>query len=202
MSIYQNDAKFKQSTSGFGFSNFRTPSNTLIEAPERCPEKYLDSRHQKFFFQNHSKDYQLFENNESNDNYLDIMKNFQEKNPLIEFFFSKKNLDHLQELIMQMVKHKCGHQISRQSDRELLTIMRSIYINTTLNPLSNGVEFQNEICKLNKNVIDSAVPIILNKIMQYINYINGFNHMPIPGISAKNSKNTGLKIARGFDHFI
>ena len=133
--------------------------------------------------------------------YWDIIKTFQERNPLMDFFFSKKNLDHLQRLIQSMVAYQSNdlYHISRQNDQELLTVMRSIYIKTPTNPYATGHDFNRDLCTLNKNVLDWVVPHVLVNIQQYLGYVQdqGNNYRPIARSEFMSS--TGNRINRGFD---
>lgn len=207
--VYQNNPtlqNFKQTEEGFGFSNFRIQSQPTLDIPTKSFTEYLDERSNHLTFQTHHQDYHLTEPNQVTDDYVywDIIKNFQERNPLIDSFFSRRNLNHLQNLLIQMIHHKSNGQymISRQSDPELLTIMRSIYIKTATNPHSQGKQLRNEICKLNKNVLDWAVPRIFGNIQQYIGYARDRENKIIPQSYPQYTSSAGTKINHGFDHFI
>lgn len=208
--------KFTQPTDGFGVSNFRnetlpsTISRTTTDFQLEDVHQYTNPiseyearRHSNFLFSEHYKDYKLIDQQEVPDNYIywDIIKTFQERNPLMDFFFSKKNLDHLQNLTIQMIKFQSGglYNISRQSDAELLVVMRSIYIKTPTNPYSNGHDFKRDICTLNKNVLDWVVPKIIVNIQQYLGYVRdqGNNYRPLA--RPEFMSDTGNRINRGFD---
>lgn len=91
------------------------------------------------------------------------------------------------------------YKISRQSDPELLTVMRSIYIKTPTNPYSTGHDFKRDICTLNKNVLDWVVPRLLVNIQQYLGYVRdqGNNIRPIDRPECMSG--AGMRINRGFD---
>ncbi|MEO0236658.1 MAG: hypothetical protein ABIN35_00300 [candidate division WOR-3 bacterium] len=163
----QNQPTINRSTTDFQLEFTNQASVPLYE--------YLKRRHSNFLFLDHYKDFKMIDEKEigPNDSYWDIMKTFQEKNPLLVFFFSKKNVDHLQNLIIQMVEYLSNglYKISRQSDNELLVVMRSVYIKTPTNPLATGEQFKRNVCLLNKTVLDWVVPRIMVNIQQYLGYV-------------------------------
>lgn len=208
---------FKQSTNGFGFANMRIDDQTpqsinrvttdlQVEQTHQYTNPITDydqRRHSNFLFSEHYKDYKLLDQQDvpDNYNYWDILKTFQERNPMMDFFFSKKNIDHLQNLIIQMVEFQSSslYKITRQSDNELLVVMRSIYITTPTNPYSTGEQFKRDICTLNKNVLDWVVPRILVNVQQYLGYVKdkGNNTRPLP--HPEYMSGAGNRVNRGFD---
>jgi hypothetical protein len=218
--IYQNNPlleNFSQPDNGFGFSNFRIET-TLPESINRTStdfqlednhqytnpiSEYEYQRHADFLFREHYGDYRIIDEQPVPDNYIywDIIKTIQERNPLMDFYFSKKNLDHVQRLAIQMVDHQSGGQykITRQNDSELLTVMRSIYITTPTDPFAIGHEFKGEICKLNKNVLDWVVPKLLVNIQQYLGYVRDQGSNTYPPAQPEFMSSAGQRINRGFD---
>jgi len=208
---------FEQSSNGFGFSNFRTqapipPSigrNTSDFQLEDTAQytnpiaNYEYHRHSNFLFNDHYGDYKIIDQKQESPDYiyLDIIKNVQERNPLIDFYFSKRNLDHVQNLIISMIHAKTqgAYKISRQSDNELLTIMRSIYITTPTNPFATGRDFRAEVCKLNKNVLDWVIPRLLVNIQQYLGYVRDQGNNVYPIEHPQFLSSAGNRINRGFD---
>jgi len=207
---------FQQPDNGFGVSNFRQPTNqeTISRASTDSQlevvhqfsnpiSEFEARRHANFLFSEHYKDYKLIDQQEVPSDYVywDIIKTFQERNPLMDFFFSKKNLDHLQNLITKMILHRSDgvYNISRQSDPELLTVMRSIYIKTPTNPYAYGHAFRKDICTLNKNVLDWVVPRILIHIQQYLGYVRDQGKAYQPMKQPEFMSSTGNRTNRGFD---
>jgi|SRR3989304_2529370 len=92
-----------------------------------------------------------------------------EATPVMRSFFSRHNLDYLQEEMIRQVYHKsCNNfKISRQSDDELLIIMRSMYLQYTLNLPTNVPE---QVARLNKQVLLYAVPNIITRVQGYLGY--------------------------------
>lgn len=209
--------QFSQSGNGFGISNFRI-EQTLPESINRTStdfqledvlqytnpiSEFQYQRHCNFLFKEHYNDYKIVDEGKVPDDYiyLDLIKTLQERNPLMDFFFSKKNLDHLNRLSMKMVEHQSSGQykISPQNEMELLTIMRSIYIQTPTNPFTDGVNFKEEICKLNKNVLDWVVPHLLVNIQQYLGYVRDQGNNTQPLAQPQFMSSAGLRTTRGFD---
>ena len=208
---------FKQSTDGFGFSNFRNKAEETSTTSRATTDFQLENvsqfsnpiseyearRHANFLFSEHYKDYKLIDQQEVPKDYIywDIIKTFQERNPLMDFFFSKKNLDHIQQLIIKMIEYQSdgAYRISRQSDQELLTVMRSIYIKTPTNPYADSKAFKADICTLNKNVLDWVVPHILVNIQQHLGYIRDQANPILPIQHPEFMSGTGNRINRGFD---
>jgi hypothetical protein len=216
---YRNNSiinQFQQPGDGFGISNFRnqtipptiarTTTDFQLENVQQYTNpitEYEARRHCNFLFSEHYKDYNIIDQQNVPDNYVywDIIKTFQERNPMMDCFFSKKNLDHIQHLLIEMIRYQSGgqYQISRQNDDELLTVMRSIYIKTPTNPYSTGADFKRDICTLNKNVLDWVVPRVIVNIQQYLGYVrdqgNNLRTIDRPEFMS----NCGNRINRGFD---
>jgi len=115
------------------------------------------------------------------------------KTALSDLFFSKRNIDGLQEAIRYQVYLKTNnrHVISRQSDTELHIIMRSTYLQYAKNiPFDLAGQAQ----VLNKIVIDYCVPIIVQEIKQYEYYKADISSLPVPMERSKNVSNAGTKV--------
>jgi len=134
------------------------------------------------------------------DNQNEVMNNFQvealygiqETSKLNQLFFSRKNLDNIQDLIRYTVYMKSDkkYKIDKQSDVELEVIMRSIYLQHSPN-LPNKIKEQ--ISYLNKLVSDWCVEQIIPEVQQYVGYIKEIEYMPLPidlpvNLSSKGSR--------------
>ncbi len=209
---------FTQSTNGFGTSNFRVEpdlppsiertstdlSQESISQETNPIIQYMNKRHSNFLFQEKYPDYKdIVHELPVADDYIywDIIKNIEERNPLMDFFFSRKNLNHIQQLTINMVKHQSDgkYNISRQNDSEMLTVMRGIYIQTPKNNFSQGKEFLNEICKINKNVLDFVVPRLIVSIQQYLGYTRDQGNQPLPHAQPEFLSSAGQRVNRGSD---
>ena len=126
-------------------------------------------------------EYQMFyEKNEGLSEFKnDAIKTILQKNPLSDIFFSKANIDYLQSQIVQRVYQLSAgrHTIGRQSDTELQIVMRSIYLQFSLNR-SNDIKEQ--VRDLDGMVIDAVVPGIMSAIEQHLKYIEAISTIPTP----------------------
>jgi hypothetical protein len=209
---------FQQPSNGFGVSNFRieqdlptsinrTSTDLSLEDAQQETNPlgtYMFQRHCNFLYRDKYADYKnIVDESKVPDDYIywDIIKNVEERNPLMDFFFSKKNLDHLQNLIINMISHQSdgSYKISRQSDSELLTVMRGIYIQTPKNNFAEGKEFKNEICKINKNVLDFVVPKLIVNIQGYLGFVRDNGNDPMPHAQPEFLSSAGQRINSGFD---
>ena len=98
------------------------------------------------------------------------LKGIQQVSDLSESFFSRKNVNTLQNKIIEEVYKKSNNQykIGRQSETELEIIMRSIYLQNTQNLPCN---IEEQVDKLNALVLDYCVPYIIGEVSQYYTYI-------------------------------
>lgn len=107
-----------------------------------------------------------------------------EPDPILEKYFSEKNVDNLQNELIKGVKRDTGIKISRQSDKELLNMMIFMFENNKLSVLHKPVN--TAVSELNTHVLHTAVPMVGNNASsqaKYINYISKPRE-PIPlGIS-------------------
>tara|TARA_B100001287_G_C22302508_1_gene353431 strand:- start:59 stop:571 length:513 start_codon:yes stop_codon:yes gene_type:complete len=136
------------------------------------------------------------ENNNKDNKFKDgALKGIQEDSVLSQIYFSKSNMNILQNQLRFFVfKNSNGkHIIDRQSDIDLEIIMRSIYLQHSLNLNCNIKE---QIKKLNDLVIGWAGPRVLNEVEQYIGYINNVENMPVPMERPKNLSIKGSKSLR------
>jgi hypothetical protein len=122
------------------------------------------------------------DNNVSKNNFSnEMLKSHLESTPLSKHFFSKCNLDHLQQLIIDniYILSNKKFKIKRQSDKELLIIMRHIYLNEANNNDNNIIE---QVNILNDTIIKKIIPPLLSNIIQHQSYLQKINN-PLPVIS-------------------
>ena len=132
---------------------------------------YMSNRFSPQDFNNfNGSPFQLYENNNViNDKSTNMTGNFS-SNDLSRLYFSQSNIDLLQDSIIEGVfKITNGIKISKQSEDELLIIMRSIYLQHSKNNNSN---ISQQIHELNKLVLDYSIPNIHSSIKQYQGYMN------------------------------
>ena len=140
-------------------------------------------------------DYQMFYQKTEGLNEFknEAVKSILQKNPLSDVFFSKQNIDYLQNKISQQVYELTDktHRIGRQSDVELEIVMRSIYLQFSLNQASN---LREQIRQLDEKVVDAVCPGIITAIKQYIQYKVDITNMPKPIELPKSETIKGDKI--------
>jgi hypothetical protein len=114
--------------------------------------------------------YLLYEdNNVNNDNSYYMTGTFS-KNNLSDLYYSQSNIDLLQDSIIKGVfKNTNGTKISKQSDDELLIVMKSIYLQYCKHQPNN---IQQQIRELNKKVLDYCIPNVVSALKQYNGYID------------------------------
>ena len=140
------------------------------------------------------KDMKMFDNeNKVQNNFqIESLYGIQEKSQLNQIFFSKKNMDIIQNMIRYTVYEKSNkkYMIDRQSDVELEIVMRSIYLQHSPN-LPNKIKEQ--IDYLDRLVNDWCTDQILPEVQQYEGYIKEIEYMPLPidlplNLSSKGSR--------------
>ena len=92
---------------------------------------------------------------------------YMEENNLSKFFFGKQNIDALQDYIQFKVFKETNKRISRQSDMELLVIMRSIFFSNAKHLECNIVE---QVRELNDLVLKASIGSIISNLQQYEKY--------------------------------
>lgn len=121
------------------------------------------------------------------------IKNIHTKDELNDLYFSKVNIDALQQGIRYSVFKKSSnkHIIGDQSETELKVIMRSMYLQYGKNKPYDIVQ---QVRELNKLVLDYAVPRILSQIEQNIGYRKEISSLPVPLERAQNESVKGTKV--------
>lgn len=99
-----------------------------------------------------------------------LLQSNMSSTPVSKLFFSRTNIDALQLGLKNLVYTKSckKHRIGNQSEDELMTIMRAIFLQNAKNIPYNVVE---QVRELNQLVLVYAVPRILNEIEMYQTYL-------------------------------
>jgi len=200
--IYQPD-------SGIGFSNIRNNLEELIDPMTKYNSngfslsQYETERHCNKLFEDKHADYKLIDEQKRPPDYvyLDIIKWFQERGPVMDVFFSQGNLDHLQSLIISMIYNLSNglYQIGRQNDNILLETMKAVFIDTPVNGNATGYALKYEVCCLNKTVLDAVVPDVYSGILKYLGYVKDQGNNPWTMDRPQNMSIVGTQLTRGFD---
>jgi hypothetical protein len=133
------------------------------------------------------------QNNSGAKNYKEeALKGIQTKSQLSQVFFSKKNIDLIQNQIRYNVwlQSNKTHVIGRQSDTELEIVMRSIYLQYSKNLPYNIKE---QIEELNAMILDYCIPNILSEIEQYLAYKVNVSQLPQPIARPESLTSAGSK---------
>ena len=119
-----------------------------------------------------------------------IFRNLYGETLLTSLFFSKKNIDNLQNVIKYLVYKETSYTIDDQSVNELLIIMRSIFLEYSAHPklIDENMsideknmllqKYTNEVKRLNELVINTVVPKIVSQMLQYVNYLKDASQQP------------------------
>jgi hypothetical protein len=142
------------------------------------------------------KDFILFEgNNNNNDNFKNTaLRNIQTTSPLSDLYFSRENLNRVQDLIRYgvFIRSNKQHIISDQSPTELQIIMRGVYLQH-----SKGADnIQQQVIELDNIVVSWAVPKIVNEIEQFRGYVYDLENLPVPLEHPTNLSSAGTKALR------
>ena len=119
----------------------------------------------------------------------------EDPNPLNMAFFGTSNIDALQGRIVSVIKQKTGMSIGRQSDDELLVVMRNVYMSAGALRRSGSVG--REVSRLNEQVLRIAVPNVGAGLAAYLGYVRDASRLPEPlargeQTSIKGEKTTAL----------
>jgi len=128
----------------------------------------------------------LNENNSSS-----VSRNL-ENTSLSTSFFSKENIDEIQCAIINEVYRKTNakYQIAKQSENELIIIMRSYYLQYGKN-LPNNIPSQ--VSALNNMVVNWSSDEIITNIDQYMKYKETVSTLPMPLERSQLSSQKGTK---------
>ena len=97
--------------------------------------------------------------------------------PLNRLFFSQGNIDNLQAQIQSAVAQMVNANIDRQSDSDLMLIMRSYYLQYARNEPNR---LQEELDELNKRVVHFAANRIAVEVEAYRYYRKDIMDFPAP----------------------
>ena len=110
----------------------------------------------------------------------DALRGNWEVTPLAKAYFSRSNVQTLQNLIRKQVYDKSGpkkYVIDDQSVDELTIIMRTMYLQYAQNL---PYDIPGQVGRLNELCANWAVPHIMSTIDHYNYYLNDISHMPVP----------------------
>lgn len=141
----------------------------------------------------------------SKNNTKQVFKNQYSDTLLTQMFFSETNIENIQQLLRLFIYKKTNIIIDKQSYNELLTIMRSIFLEYSSHPpliesdMTDAQKkvilplYTKEVSRLNEIVVNDVVPRIQSQLIQYINYIKDISELPKPIERSTNVSNSGQK---------
>lgn len=113
--------------------------------------------------------------------------NRHEETLLTNLYFSKNNIQNIQNLIKFIVHRETKYIIDNQSETELIIVMRSVYLEYVNHPniITQNMNksekeilyklYTKEIARLNEIVINLIVPKIISQVQQYLDYLRDSN---------------------------
>ena len=117
-----------------------------------------------------------------------------EQTKLSNEFFSKCNIELLQKIIAYEVYKKIGKQIGKQSEHDLLIIMRSYFLQEANNVLTLDIDIKNEIRRLDIMIRDECTRRIISMIKQHEAYIKEIDNVSTPLERAESTNIKGKKL--------
>lgn len=176
--------------SGFGFSTMFVPAVSdaprISQDPEHdlqdCPEllqPFLRGRDS--LFRDKYRDYSVYsETSDKSSVHKEMTNTIVAPTALSNLFYSEENIEHILNICCQLISVFSNglYNISSKSQNksELLTIMRSMYLQT---PTNHYGDLKHELSKLNRATIDWAVPRLLTNIQQYLGYMRDASSGPV-----------------------
>ena len=111
---------------------------------------------------------------------------------LARVYFSRENIDLLQDMIRYQVYEQSNrqHVVGRQSDTELEIIMRHFYLTYGKNQPEN---ITGQVAELNTYVVNECVPMIISSVEQYLAYRLRITKQPVPLARSINMSSKGSK---------
>jgi hypothetical protein len=107
----------------------------------------------------------------------DPLLGIQETSMLSTLFFHPQNIDTIQTELRYRVYQTTGVLVGRQSETELLIVMRSVYLQESRNLPGRYTE---QIKELNEKVLEYCVKNVSSNALQYQQYIQDASTMPVP----------------------
>lgn len=178
----------------------RTLLTITEERSKRLPSTQVDSLKSPGKFNLTPDDKQL-----SSSNTRFLFKNLYSETPLTRLFFSDTNIRNIQNLIRLNVYKQNKYVIDDQSNNELMTVMRSIFIEYSAHPplINENMpenelkllleKYTKEVDRLNQIIVQEIVPKIVSQIQQYLDYLRDASQQPYYMDKPKNESVKGQK---------
>jgi hypothetical protein len=135
----------------------------------------------------------------TNTNYQNVLAGNFERSELSTNYFSKNNIDLIQNKIRKGVYDKSNQRIliDKQSEDQLVLVMRSMYLQYSKNLDTNIAK---QIEELNNYVLNYCIPSVYNEAVSYLKYKEDSSsmHNPIQHPIYSNKTNKTLEQKFGF----
>jgi hypothetical protein len=168
--------------------NFNSKENiknerTLLSVTESREKKYNTSDLGKLESPGNFNFTEKVDNELSGSNTRHLFKGLYGETPLTFLFFSKENINNIQNVIKYLIFKEIGQIIDNQNNNELMIIMRSIFLEYSRHPLlldesmdanTKSIllkQYSKEVERLNDLVITESVPRVISQVQQYIDYL-------------------------------
>ena len=95
-------------------------------------------------------------------------------------FFSVDNIQNIQNMLRYYFYKEKNKIVSEQSNNELLTIMRAIYLKYSNSSANSINEIKSEVTELNKIVTEYSLKQMYINYDNYDRYLDGLETLPVP----------------------
>jgi hypothetical protein len=171
--------------------------------PSGFTNNWLESRDNVHLFDQNYGDFALYDEHRSGSNvytgvdntsHRDILKAMVERSPVSDMYFSHDNMKHLKKVICDTVYQRSGgkYQITpeAQSDNDLLTIMRYMYLEHAKHLPE---QIKEQVSELNYQVIIDLVPRVISNAQQHLSYIRDHSQQPLVMDRAQSVSSAGTR---------
>ena len=113
--------------------------------------------------------------------------------PLGNIFFRQDNINRIQKMLRESFKRETGIAIDKQNPRDVLSFMRYVYINNSMNPYSN---IEAQVNDMNKRSVEKMLPQIREGVSAYIFYLRDASTLSQPEKKPINTSTKGMKLGK------
>ena len=115
--------------------------------------------------------------------------------PLDSAFFSDFNREQLHQAIIQRIKASTGYAIDRQSDADLQSLMKKVFVNMRGDPYTN---VKGQLDAMNRAIVTEACQTIESGVLQQLVYLRDISANPVPELRPTSTSTYGNKLPQNF----
>jgi len=115
--------------------------------------------------------------------------------PLDSAFFSDFNREQLHQAIIQRIKASTGYVIDRQSDADLQSLMKKVFVNMRGDPYTN---VKGQLDAMNRAIMTEACQTIESGVLQQLVYLRDISANPVPELRPTSTSTYGNKLPQNF----